>query len=488
MKFVKFEEAKLSNIDGTFLKDYISDILAVYSPTAETAVYFSNMVVSRYSESYIDVTNPEKKDDNFTITLLKDYNFSNVSITAKAPNAYAVDFLNAFGRITGRYRELFKATELIAKNINDNLNIVNIDLNETQTRTDNLHATQNGSRETENEFDPINTNISQLSGKTTEIYNNLKTDNTGTQTNTTTGTRKTWDGRTFEKAINDNLEVSTQLQRYMDALGALFVPAANLDEDLICYSQTDEGEGGGGGNLPDPSNHYNDFLVTNGAGTGYDLRKITADDLPEGVSGIKTADELLPLLEGSETVVVDLNEAGNAVEIHIDAETVQKIDNSLQLPAAKPPATVLTAINPNGAQTSLTVGNGLKIENGTISAEGGGASGGLDIYVHECIFSARPTIKYIFIMAGFQVPLTSFQGGNLLGIFNDVSFSDRLLKTYRVDSGRTTSGAGIWIDVSVYNDAMNGSVYFDTVRNIDTSPMPMGTQCNSDTVTKLTLY
>ena len=83
----------------------------------------------------------------------------------------------------------------------------------------------------------------------------------------------------------------------------------------------------------------------------------------------------IPLV-GSETITIDVNE-DNKVEAHIDAEISAKIARSLVTPASMPDSTKIVAIDTNGSQTNLTVGDGLLVQNGTLSApsSGGGGSG-----------------------------------------------------------------------------------------------------------------
>lgn len=93
---------------------------------------------------------------------------------------------------------------------------------------------------------------------------------------------------------------------------------------------------------------------------------------PQGPAGEVTATQLHELIEGSDTVVADLTEDGQHIEIHLDAAVTQKIDNSLQKPTQAPANTQLVAVGTNKAQTMLNIGDGLSIENGNLKASGGG--------------------------------------------------------------------------------------------------------------------
>ena len=46
------------------------------------------------------------------------------------------------------------------------------------------------------------------------------------------------------------------------------------------------------------------------------------------------ASDLIDLFEGSETVVVDLNETGDKIEIHLDSELIAKIERALLMPTS----------------------------------------------------------------------------------------------------------------------------------------------------------
>ena len=72
------------------------------------------------------------------------------------------------------------------------------------------------------------------------------------------------------------------------------------------------------------------------------------------------------MVSGSDTIVVDVNEDGTKLEIHLDAEIVQKLEKMLVIPEATPTETVLVAIDNTGKQILLKLGAGLKIANGEI--------------------------------------------------------------------------------------------------------------------------
>lgn len=116
---------------------------------------------------------------------------------------------------------------------------------------------------------------------------------------------------------------------------------------------------------------------------------------------------LASLMEGSESIVVDLNEDATAVELHLDYEVMQKIERALMLPLATPTEQKLVGIDNTNTQNLLSVGDGLTIENGTIKAVGGGG-GGTKLYKHN-VKSSNITDKTFVII---NVNATSLSGSN----------------------------------------------------------------------------
>lgn len=75
-------------------------------------------------------------------------------------------------------------------------------------------------------------------------------------------------------------------------------------------------------------------------------------------------------ITGSETIVVDINENTDGLEIHLDSEVVSKLSRAILAPVAKPSQVSLFAIDTTGAQVMLTLGDGLTIENGVLKVTG----------------------------------------------------------------------------------------------------------------------
>lgn len=92
--------------------------------------------------------------------------------------------------------------------------------------------------------------------------------------------------------------------------------------------------------------------------------------------------ELLSFFEGSETIVIDLSEDNEHIEIHLDAEVIAKIENSLQLPLTHTERKIV-AVDTTGGQEMLGIGDGISVEDGKLKAIGGG----LKLYKHT--FTAK---------------------------------------------------------------------------------------------------
>lgn len=97
---------------------------------------------------------------------------------------------------------------------------------------------------------------------------------------------------------------------------------------------------------------------------------------------------------GSESIIVDVNDTGTAIEIHLEAEILAKINRALLLPTSAPASVSLVAVDTNNAQSMLTLGDGLSVSDGVISASGGGGTSesGTKLYRHR--FTTARGFKY----------------------------------------------------------------------------------------------
>lgn len=102
------------------------------------------------------------------------------------------------------------------------------------------------------------------------------------------------------------------------------------------------------------------------------------------VNGDEVTSSLRIPLVGSDTIVLDVGEDASHFELHLDGEIVEKLQRTLLTPMTTPASTQLVAVNTAGAQEMLTLGNGLSVSDGVISASGGGGgtSVGTILYIH----------------------------------------------------------------------------------------------------------
>ena len=85
-------------------------------------------------------------------------------------------------------------------------------------------------------------------------------------------------------------------------------------------------------------------------------------------------------LKGSESIVIDVDESGDFIDIHLDADIAAKLGRVLMTPMSAPASVSLVAVDTSNAQTLLTLGDGLSVSGGVLSASGGGGGGGAGGY------------------------------------------------------------------------------------------------------------
>lgn len=79
-------------------------------------------------------------------------------------------------------------------------------------------------------------------------------------------------------------------------------------------------------------------------------------------------------LKGSESIVIDVDESGDFIDIHLDADIAAKLGRVLLTPMSAPASISLVAVDTSNAQTMLTLGDGLSVSGGVLSASGGGST------------------------------------------------------------------------------------------------------------------
>lgn len=74
----------------------------------------------------------------------------------------------------------------------------------------------------------------------------------------------------------------------------------------------------------------------------FNLNRTEADDI--------TAEKLFDLIKGSETIIVDISEDGTTLEVHLDADVINKLNRALLTPVTPPAEPAAVVINTAGAQ------------------------------------------------------------------------------------------------------------------------------------------
>lgn len=105
---------------------------------------------------------------------------------------------------------------------------------------------------------------------------------------------------------------------------------------------------------------------TNGLNISATFKVIAGDEVFEIPSSMFLA------VKGSESIVIDVDESGTFFDIHLDADIVTKLSRVLVTPMSAPASVSLVAVDTSNAQTLLTLGDGLSVSGGVLSASGGG--------------------------------------------------------------------------------------------------------------------
>ena len=171
---------------------------------------------------------------------------------------------------------------------------------------------------------------------------------------------------------------------------------------------------------------------------------------------------------GSDTIVVDLDEQGEKVEIHIDAEITNKLARTLVTPLSVHRETEIVAVDNTNSQTMLAIGDGLTIENGALKASGGT---GATIYRHNILFtgtyrigpsSGDPTASIDISLIIYNKDSTPLSTNTLLKDYFNTIFTDNS-QSYQA-TGITYTG-----DTAVVVKTINKflACTFDAIKIVD---------------------
>lgn len=118
---------------------------------------------------------------------------------------------------------------------------------------------------------------------------------------------------------------------------------------------------------------------TNGLTIAATLKVTAGDEVFEIPSSMFLA------VKGSESIVIDVDESGTFFDIHLDADIVTKLSRVLVTPMSAPASVSLVAVDTSNAQTMLTLGEGLSVSGGVLSASGGGGGGGYTVLAKDAM-------------------------------------------------------------------------------------------------------
>ena len=124
---------------------------------------------------------------------------------------------------------------------------------------------------------------------------------------------------------------------------------------------------------------------------------------------------LSELIVGSETIVVDINESGDALEIHLDYEVIQKIDRAILIPISAPTSQSVPVVNPNKS-----------VEYKSIAELGGGSS--ITLY--------RLSLEFDHYQYDFIMPLKTISEEVYVSMVQEASEGPTLYDFMRHHAGR----------------------------------------------------
>lgn len=114
-------------------------------------------------------------------------------------------------------------------------------------------------------------------------------------------------------------------------------------------------------------------------------------------------------IEGSATVVVDLNEQGTKYQVRLDNDYKNKIDKALQIPSSTPTEKRIVAVDTGNQQIQIKLGEGLSLE-GSTSPFTLKSQGGIKIYEHfitqgskQCKIYSTSSTSYSFDINGIII-------------------------------------------------------------------------------------
>lgn len=161
-------------------------------------------------------------------------------------------------------------------------------------------------------------------------------------------------------------------------------------------------------------------------------------------------------LKGSESIVIDVDESGDFIEVHLDADIAAKLGRVLVTPMSAPASVSLVAVDTSNAQTLLTLGDGLSVSGGVLSASGGGGGGGVTLRAGHAggFFPVK-----IYLADGTISPLTSLGDG--VSNIKAISFSTISINTVAsMPEGILIRSDGTIIGIGTINVPQADATYY----------------------------
>lgn len=203
------------------------------------------------------------------------------------------------------------------------------------------------------------------------------------------------------------------------------------------------------------------WQVTGFSGTAVNVQFI--GNLAE--QGTVTAGNIYNLLEGSDTIVADLNEEGTAVELHLDNEVLNDITNSLKKPLYVGLDHLVGVTNDNGnvVQKNVTIGDGLQIKDKVLTSKS---------YNHVIKYNVNidgiglNTFFNIINNSNTPFTVTTIPRGKYFGGITNVGSSDtyKLIVLTKYETEDSYMQADIYSQEQVWKSSITGII--DTVEEL----------------------
>lgn len=164
-------------------------------------------------------------------------------------------------------------------------------------------------------------------------------------------------------------------------------------------------------------------------------------------------------VKGSESIVIDVDESGTFFDIHLDTDIVTKLSRVLVTPMSAPASVSLVAVDTSNAQTMLTLGDGLSVSGGVLSASGGGGGGGSPVlYAHKYQTVQQ---QFVYFMASSdlsQNKLTEIATMDIFGVYYKEFNTPSYPAIIKADGSVSYYNGTQWTSPSLYKHAGTSTI------------------------------